>query len=127
MTREPEFVRSVRREEFIETAADLARSVPAEAEEPPKTAPALARACAVFRRFLDRIHLRCDGSQRLGQHVFVSFMRALRGRRGADICRHNGRISGTRPPSSPIMEPESGQAACVVVTFAICRGVRSRQ
>ena len=30
-----------------------------------------------------------------------------------------------RPPSSPMMEPESGPA--VVVKFAICRGVRSRQ
>ena len=101
MTRELEFVRSARREEFIENAAELARSVPPEAEEPPKTAPALARACAVFRRFLDRIHLRCDGSQLLGQHVIVSFMGALRGRRDADICRHNGRISGTksRPPA----------------------------
>ena len=73
MGRELEFVRSVRCEEFIENAADLARSAPPEAEEPPKTAPALARACAVFRRFLDRIHLRCDGSQLLGQHVIERF------------------------------------------------------
>ena len=61
----------MRREEFIENAAELARSVPVEAEESPKTAPALAR--AVFRRFLDWIHLRCDGSQLLGQHVIDRF------------------------------------------------------
>ena len=27
----------------------------------------------MFRRFLDRIHLRCDGSQLLGQHVIDRF------------------------------------------------------
>ena len=103
MARELEVVRSVRREEFIENAADLARSVPPEAEEP-KTAPALARACAVFRRMLDRIHLRCDGSQLLGQHVIVSFMGALRGRRDADMCRQNRRISGSKSrPPAPMM------------------------
>ena len=38
------------------------------------------------------------------------------------------RYRDKRPPSSPIVEPESGQAACVIVVkFAICRGVRSRQ
>ena len=68
-----ELERSVRHEESIENAAGLTRSVPPEAEEPPKTAPALARACAVFRRFLDRIHLRCDGPQLLGQHVIDRF------------------------------------------------------
>ena len=57
----------------IENAAKLTRSVPPEAEEPPKTAPALARAGAVFRRFLDRIRLRCDGSQLLGQHLIDRF------------------------------------------------------
>ena len=66
-------VRRLRSEKLVDDATELARSVPTEAEEPPKTAPALARACAVFRHFLDRIHLRCDGSQLLGQHVIERF------------------------------------------------------
>ena len=111
MTREPEFVRSVRREEFIENAAELARSVPAEAEEPPKTAPALARACAVFRRFLDRIHLRCDGSQLLGQHVIERFFYGCaawttRAQHGSLVVTVIDAYRDKQPPSSPRGELE---------------------
>ena len=64
---------SLRCEEFIDKAAELARSVLPEAEESAKSAPTLARACLVFGHFRDRIELCRDGSQLFGQHVIHRF------------------------------------------------------
>ena len=55
-------VRASWREELLDEATDLARSVPAEIEESAKPTPALAPSHLAFGYFLDRIQLRRDTS-----------------------------------------------------------------
>ena len=70
--------------------------------------------------------------------IFVAIIRRYRDKRPPSSPRYGSqraamcltiirRYRDKRPPSSPDMEPEGGQTACVVVKFAICHGVRSRQ
>ena len=55
-------VRRLRSDELVDDATELPRSVPVEAEEPPKATPALAPSRLAFGYFLDRIQLRRDTS-----------------------------------------------------------------